>query len=98
MGIGKKFQYSSKEMIALLTSLLEFNPHFRNSAAQCLENKIFDSIRRPNLEKPAPFKIHMPSDQEESYDYENAIDTYCCSIADYRELISYQIKKIHAQN
>jgi hypothetical protein len=33
--------------------MLEFNPIFRVSADILLRNKIFDSIRIPNLEKPA---------------------------------------------
>jgi hypothetical protein len=34
--------------------MLEFNPYFRVTAAECLKNKIFDEIRIPHLEESAP--------------------------------------------
>ena len=44
------------------------------SAKQCIKNKIFDHIRVPELEKPAPFKINLDIDSEGSYDYDNNVD------------------------
>jgi hypothetical protein len=53
---------------------LKFNPNKRITAEECLRNKIFDTIRVPELEKPAPFKIKLDIDDISAYDYDNNID------------------------
>lgn len=58
----------------MLCNLLQFNPNKRITAEECLTNKIFDPIRVPELEKPAPFKIKLDIDGIEAYDYDNIID------------------------
>ena len=42
----KKFPDSSKELIDLLASLLQFNPHLRPTASECLQFSIFEGIRK----------------------------------------------------
>jgi serine/threonine protein kinase len=39
------FPKTSSEIISLVRSMLEFNPHFRITAQEALANPIFDSIR-----------------------------------------------------
>lgn len=58
----------------MLCNLLQFNPNKRITAEECLKNKIFDPIRVPELEKPAPFKIKLDIDDIQAYDYDNNID------------------------
>ena len=49
------FPEISEGLIDLLTGMLEYNPCFRMTAAECLKSKVFDKIRVPQFEKPAPF-------------------------------------------
>lgn len=41
------FPNISNGLIDLLTGMLEYNPYFRMTAAECLKSKVFDSIRVP---------------------------------------------------
>lgn len=41
-------------MIQLVRDMLEYNPFFRPTAKECLQNPIFDEIRVPALERDAP--------------------------------------------
>ena len=50
--------------------MLSFNPDKRLTAEQCLQNKIFDPIRLPLLEKPSPYKIECKIDEQDIFDYE----------------------------
>ena len=54
--------------------MLDFNQHFRPTASELLKDKIFDKIRKPELEKLKPdqkFKIKVDYN-EYRYDYENS--------------------------
>ena len=51
----------------MLESLLAFNPEKRVSAKTLLENKIFDSFRERELEKPAPYKIYTQKEKISDY-------------------------------
>jgi serine/threonine protein kinase len=51
----KEFPFTTPEILDILENMLEFNPSFRNSAGELLKNKVFDKIRRPQMEQPAPF-------------------------------------------
>ena len=62
------FCHSRKEVVEILTNLLQFNPFFRLSAADCLQHTIFDGIRNPLMERPAPYKIYLQVDQIEYYE------------------------------
>jgi hypothetical protein len=39
--------------------MIEFNPYFRASPAECLKSPFFDDIRVKELEQPAPYKVHL---------------------------------------
>lgn len=54
--------------------LLSFSPSNRVSAADCLKNKIFDSVRCTNLENPAKKKIVLDIDDDGSFDYDTGLD------------------------
>jgi len=56
-------------LIDLLESLIVLNPYFRKSAQECLHNKIFDSLRNGAMEKSAPEKLSLETDQDDSFDY-----------------------------
>jgi len=58
----------------MLKSMLEFNPYFRISARTCLEDSMFNDIRKESLEVGAPFKINLKCDKLNSYDYDNNVD------------------------
>jgi len=92
MPLKKKFQYSSKDIRALLTEMLEFNPFFRSSAAECLKNPVFDSIRVPALELPAKVQVQLDIDTIDAYDYANQIDLRCPTMSHYKRKI---IEEIH---
>jgi hypothetical protein len=49
--------------------MMKFDPTQRFSAEECLKNPIFDSIRRPELEKRAPWKIYLGCDMLDAFDY-----------------------------
>lgn len=52
--------------------MLQYNPYFRPTAKQLLQNKIFDSIRVPANEKKGPHKFVLNFDANEyKYDYVN---------------------------
>ena len=70
--LHKKFPKTNQGILGLLKEMLEFNPFFRPTAKECLQNKIFDSIRVAGLEVSAPFKINIDVDRNEHQcDYEN---------------------------
>lgn len=79
----------------LLESLLEFNPHFRMPARHCLKHKMFDNIRNPQIEKGAPFKIHLKCDQADSYDYDSQKDNAFPSVEDYYKLVLIEAQKLN---
>lgn len=72
--LREQFQDSPQEVIELLMKLLSFSPTSRVSAADCLQNKIFDSVRCKNLENPAKKKIVLDIDDDGSFDYDTGID------------------------
>jgi serine/threonine protein kinase len=68
--LESNFSKTHPGLICLLKDLLEFNPYLRATASECLKHKIFDHIRIPDLERPAPFKIKINNDLSHMYDYE----------------------------
>ena len=42
--------------------MLEFNPHFRWSAKECLKSPFFDDVRIIKLEKRSKLKIELDFD------------------------------------
>ena len=52
--------------------MLQFNPYFRPSAKELLENKIFDNYRREDLEEASPFKLSLDIDDKEAFSQEDS--------------------------
>jgi hypothetical protein len=48
--------------LEIIEDLLQFNPHFRSMPEDLIKNKVFDDVRRPGLEEPAPYKIELEFD------------------------------------
>ena len=51
------FPHTSSGLLKILQDLLEFNPNFRVTAENCLQNPLFDAVRVQSLELPASHKI-----------------------------------------
>lgn len=49
----------------MLSDMLEFNPFFRPTAKELLQQPIFNQIRVPGLEASAPFKVNIDIDRNE---------------------------------
>ena len=50
--------------------MLEFNPHFRLTAAEALKSPAFDNIRISEFEKPSSKQINLGIFAPEFYNYE----------------------------
>lgn len=59
----------NQDLVALLKSLLEFNPHYRATAAEALKHRVFDQIRVEQFELPSQKKIVLEGYLEENFDY-----------------------------
>lgn len=70
--------------------MLEFNPYFRSSAQECLKSQIFDKVRVPLLEQPAPFKIKLKIYEENVYDYD-LCKPLIYSVNDYKKMLHEEI-------
>ncbi len=66
----KEFMHTSSDILAILEDLLQFNPHFRSKPSELLKNKVFNRIRNPAFEKPAPFQIFLDIDRPGSFNYD----------------------------
>ena len=64
--------------------MFEFNPHYRLSCKELIQNQIFDSVRVKKIEKGAPYKIYLDMDKIDSFDYEKQIDKVNHNINDLR--------------
>lgn len=51
--MGQRFPQTSQGLIDVLEQMLEFNPFFRPSANEILQDKLFDEIRQASNEQPA---------------------------------------------
>lgn len=76
----------------MLMKLLSFSPHARLSAADCLKNKIFDSVRCKNLENPAKKKIVIDVDNDGSFDYDSGIDLMSQNSSYLRDQIINEVR------
>ena len=66
------FSKTEPDLLEILDSMLEYNPHFRPSAEQLLEHKFFDEVRNSQVETKAPYKIKLCFDRNEAkYNYED---------------------------
>ena len=66
-----EFSETSKDLTEVMQKMLEFNPFKRFSANSLLKSPVFDSIRKPELEKPSPIKFDLDIDND--FDYENIV-------------------------
>lgn len=57
------FPGAPPEAIKLIKKMLSFNPYLRLTVDEILEHSFFQDIRNPELEKCAPFEIHIEEDQ-----------------------------------
>jgi serine/threonine protein kinase len=48
--LKRVFPHVNQDFVALLKSMLQFNPYYRITAADALKNKLFDKIRIPKFE------------------------------------------------
>jgi p38 MAP kinase len=65
------FPKTKPELLELLESMLQFNPHHRQTANELLQHKIFDKVRDRNNESIAPHKISLSFDKKTyNIDYE----------------------------
>lgn len=58
-------------ILDLLESMLQFNPAFRPTAKECLQNSLFDFVRNTAKERPSDSLINLPVYKEGLYDYKN---------------------------
>lgn len=59
----QRFPYASKNAIDLMRKMVQFNPFFRLSVAECLEHPFFEKVRKPSQEEVAtnPILIELDS-------------------------------------
>lgn len=60
--------------MALMKDILEYNPLFRKSAEECLQNPLFDKIREKTLEKACPIKVEL--DFDDDYDMPDSLNQW----------------------
>ena len=77
----------------LLRGMLEFNPHFRLSAKEALNSKVFDKIRNSHFEKPCPIKIAHKIHNAKNFDYSSG-KAIKYEIKDYKKMLLKEIKKL----
>ena len=59
--------------LALLESMLQFNPYLRPSASELLKNPYFDEVRQAAKEKPASNRFRLDVDSDDNFDYETSL-------------------------
>ena len=64
------FKPCSPNLVSLVLEMLEYNPFFRPSAKECLQNPIFDDIRVTMLERDAAESIITEVDEVLPIDYD----------------------------
>ena len=85
--LKEKFEGVDDDLIVLLENMLEFNPYFRQQASEILKANIFDKIRDPKLEMPAPCEVHLVDLHDEQND-----------LIDFRNAICEEVMKIKKKN
>ena len=69
--------------------MFEFNPHFRKSAEKLLTSSVFDIVRDPEMEKPAPYKVDIIIDN--NFDYQE-LKSSVFNLKDYSSLLEAELK------
>ena len=59
-----------ERLMTIFEQMLQFNPYFRYPAEELLKSSIFDEIRNPEMEKPAPYRIDTSIDLPGEFDYD----------------------------
>jgi hypothetical protein len=77
-----------------LVNLLQINPYYRKPVSELIKSPIFESIRVPELEKPADGRIMFEIDCMNAFDYDNGTDRAMSGIDAYRKAILKEIRKI----
>ena len=95
--LQKHFKHTSPGLIDLLTGILEYNPSFRATAAECLKNKIFDKIRVPQFEKPAPLPVQQKIYCAGSYDYDECVSVKF-KMNDFKSMLIEEIRAIKSNS
>lgn len=72
--------------------MLEFNPWFRKNSDELLKSTLFDAVRDPAKERPAPQKIEVSIDNLETYDYQSKEYSSTVSLKDMKQLLKNEIK------
>lgn len=81
----------------LLEGMLSYNAHFRWTATECLQHKVFDEIRVRHNERPSTVTIDMPVYAEGSYDYDSCTsESY--GIADFKKMIIEEVDLVRASS
>ena len=86
----------SPALTFLLERQLEFNPYFRCSASESLQNPFFDDIKVEQLEMSAPYKLKLDIDDVDSFNYTTCKSDKFNKQA-YIKMIIKESKEIHKQ-
>lgn len=93
--IPSRFRECPNEMIDLLMGLLTFNPHFRMSASECLKSRLFDKVRKKDLENENPTpQVILDGFEKDTFDYENDRDGTKYTIEQLQEMVLQEVKEI----
>ena len=96
IGFRKEFNKTATGITDILQNMLEFNPHFRKSASDLLNNSIFDKVRDPALEQTAPFKISLKIDELDDYDYSKQ-KFRTLRVSQMKQMLSSEISCFHSK-
>ena len=83
--LAEKYPATESRGIALLQSMLEFNPGKRPTAEEALQDAYFDDIRLPEQERFDVAEIQMPVDDEGCSDM---------PMADLKRMVIEEITKL----
>ena len=59
-----EFQHTDPNILELMEKMIQFNPYFRGRPADLIKSKIFDKIRKPEMEVNAEKLIEMKFDEK----------------------------------
>lgn len=59
-----EFQHTDQNILEIMDKMIQFNPYFRARPADLIKSKIFDKIRKPEMEENAEKCIEMKFDEK----------------------------------
>lgn len=74
----------------MLEGLLAYNPKFRLTAKQCIDNEVFDDIRDSHLERDALLQINQSMFADGTFDYDVNVPIGS-SIKDLKAILNKEI-------